>query len=90
MSKISEDERTISLKTKECAIVLREDHTIDIIFPDDFHDHDEVPDHVLAFFGAAFALREKEWILKLHKLAIEKTNEIPQITKETTEDFEVN
>ena len=82
-------DRTITLKPDECAILLKEDHTIDIVFPETFNDHDHVPDHVLAFFGAAFALREKEWVIKLHKLAKEKTDATQKITGPSG-DFEVN
>lgn len=81
--------QSITLEPDECAIVLKEDRTIDIVFPNAFNDSDQVPDHVLAFFGAAFALRDKEWILKLHALAKKMTNETQQIIGPSG-DFEVN
>ena len=84
-----EKERIIVLKNRECAIILREDRSIDIRFPENFYDHDQVPDHELAFFGAAFALKEPEWVVELYKLALEKTNGT-QKANPPTDKFGVN
>jgi len=89
---LAKGEQQIILTKDECAIILREDSTIDVVFPGNLYDQKQVPDHVLAFFGAAFALREKEWIVKLHKLAKEKTEEILNAQKNNSSEglFEVN
>jgi len=37
---------------------------------------------VLAFFGAAFALRENDWVLKFHELALQKVKENNEVSEE--------